>query len=102
MKEHIIEIVEMLLLAGVAAILAVVIKAKKETLLALVQSYIKRAEVAVQGSGMGAEKKKLVISWLEASGIKITDYLSKAIDNIVKHLNDTQAWAIDKEKSRND
>jgi hypothetical protein len=95
MKEHIIEIVEMLLLAGVAAILAVVIKAKKETLLALVQSYIKRAEVAVQGSGMGAEKKKLVISWLEASGIKITDYLSKAIDNIVKHLNDTQAWAID-------
>ncbi len=94
MKEHIIEIVEMLLLAGVAAILAVVIKAKKETLLALVQSYIKRAEVAVQGSGMGAEKKKLVISWLEASGIKITDYLSKAIDNIVKHLNDTDTWAL--------
>ena len=95
MKEQIIEILEMLLLAGMLAILAVVLKAKKETLLTLVQNYVKKAEEAVQGSGMGAEKKRLVIAWLETSGVKINAWLDKEIDIIVKEINDAQAWAIE-------
>lgn len=94
MKEQFFEIAEMLLLAGMLAILAVVLKAKKETLLTLVQNYVKKAEEAVQGSGMGAEKKRLVIAWLETSGVKITGYLSKAIDDVVKGLNEKKAWAL--------
>ena len=98
MKTYIIEILELIIAAGVCAILAVTLKTKKQNILALVQSYIKKAEDAVQGSGMGAEKKKLVSTWLEAAGVKVTAGLSAAIDAIVKELNDREAWALDKAK----
>lgn len=96
MKESIIELLEMLLLAGVLAIIAIVLKTEKKRILALVQDYIKKAEDAVQGSGMGAEKKKLVCAWLEAAGVKVNAWLSTAIDKIVKELNERKAWAMDK------
>lgn len=60
--------------------------------------YVKKAETAVQGSGMGAEKKKLVCAWLETAGVKVTAGLSAAIDAIVRELNDREAWALDKAK----
>ena len=98
MKTYIIELLELLIVAGVCALIAVTLKTKKQNILALVQGYIKMAEAAVQGSGMGGEKKKLVCAWLEAAGVRVNTGLSAAIDNIVKELNDREAWALDKAK----
>jgi len=92
MKEQIIEIIAWLVLAGICAILATVLTARKQAILALVQDLVQRAEKAVDGSGMGADKKKLVIAQLEAAGVRMTSWLSKAIDNIVAQLNDRDAW----------
>lgn len=92
MKEQIIEIIAWLVLAGVCAILATVLSARKQAILALVQNLVQRAEKAVDGSGMGDEKKKLVITQLEAAGVRMTAWLSKAIDNIVAELNKKDAW----------
>lgn len=102
MKDYVIELLELLIVAGVCALIAVTLKAKKQNILALVQSYIKKAETAVQGTGMGAEKKKLVCAWLEAAGVKVTAGLSAAIDNIVKELNAREAWALDKAGEKNE
>jgi len=96
MKDYIIELLELLIVAGVCALIAVTLKAKKQNILALVQSYIKKAEIAVQGTGMGAEKKKLVCAWLEAAGVRVNSWLSAAIDDIVNELNSKKAWALDK------
>jgi len=81
-----------LVLAGMCAILATVLTARKQAILALVQDLVQRAEKAVDGSGMGAEKKKLVIAQLEAAGVRMTAWLSKAIDSIVAELNKKDAW----------
>lgn len=98
MKTYIIEILELLIVAGVCALITVTLKTQKQNILTLIQSYVKKAEAAVQGSGMGTEKKKLVCAWLEAAGVKVTAGLSTAIDNIVKELNEREAWALDKAK----
>ena len=95
MKEQIIEILEMLLLAGVLAIIGIVLRDRKKAILAQVHTYVQKAENIVQGSGMGPEKKALVIAWLRASGETVNAWLDKEIDIIVKELNDAQAWAID-------
>ena len=92
MKEQIIEIIAWLVLAGICAILATILSARKQAILALVQDLVQRAEKAVDGSGMGDEKKKLVIAQLEAAGVRMTAWLSKAIDEIVAELNDRDAW----------
>ena len=94
MKEQVFEILEMLLLAGVLAIISIVLRDRKKAILAQVHTYVQKAENIVQGSGMGAEKKRLVIAWLETSGVKITGYLSKAIDDVVTGLNEKKAWAL--------
>lgn len=51
-----------------------------------------RAETAIQGSGVGAEKKWIVIAQLEAMGMEAKVWMSVAIDNIVASLNEKQAW----------
>ena len=81
-----------LVLAGICAILATALTARKQAILALVQDLVQRAEKAVDGSSMGAEKKKLVIAQLEAAGVRMTAWLSKAIDSIVAELNKKDAW----------
>jgi len=92
MKEQILEIIAWLVLAGVCAILATILSARKQAILALVADLVQRAEKAVDGSGMGDEKKKLVIAQLEAAGVRMTAWLSKAIDDIVVELNKKDAW----------
>lgn len=92
MKEQILEIIAWLVLAGICAILATVLTARKQAILALVQDLVQRAEKAVDGSGMGDDKKKLVIAQLEAAGVRMTAWLSKAIDDTVAQLNDRDAW----------
>jgi len=74
------------------AILATVLAARKQAILALIADLVQRAEQAVQGSGMGAEKKKVVIAQLEAAGVKMAAWMSTAIDEIVAQLNDRNAW----------
>jgi hypothetical protein len=92
MREQIIEIIAWLVLAGICAVLAIVLKSRKAAILALVADLVQRAEQAVQGSGMGAEKKKVVIAQLEAAGVKMAAWMSTAIDEIVAQLNDRNAW----------
>ena len=92
MKEQIYEIVATLVLAGMCAILATVLATRKQAILAMISDLVQRAEKTVEGTGMGAEKKKLVIAQLEAAGVRVTAYMSKAIDDIVAELNKRNAW----------
>lgn len=90
--ESIMEIVEFSLLAIGCFVAALLIKYNRSGILRYAAELVNAAEVAIQGSGMGAEKKALVLAQLEAAGIRINTWLSVAIDRIVEHLNDTGAW----------
>lgn len=92
MSEIIREIVFAGVLALLCAILAAVLKERKAWILAQLAELIQRAETAVEGSGMGAEKKRLVLAQIEAMGVRATAWLSAAIDEIVDQLNEKQAW----------
>lgn len=83
-----------LILAGIFAISAWLLKTRKQQILAIMADLIQKAEEAVRGSGLGQEKKALVISQLEAMGIRVTDRLDAEIDNIVAWLNEKGAWYI--------
>ncbi|NCB51325.1 MAG: hypothetical protein EOM54_05525 [Clostridia bacterium] len=91
-----------LILAGVCAIGAWLLKTRKQQILAITADLIQKAEQAVSGSGLGQEKKALVISQLEAMGIRVTDLLAKEIDNIVAWLNEKGAWYMVKAKDTAD
>ena len=92
MKEQIYEIVAALVLAGIMAVLATILSARKQAILAMISDLVQRAEKTVEGTGMGAEKKKLVVAQLEAAGVRVTAYVSRAIDDIVAELNNRKAW----------
>ena len=92
MQEQIYKIIAALVLAGIMAVLATVLSARKQAILAMIADLVQRAEKTVDGTGMGAEKKKLVIAQLEAAGVRVTAYMSRAIDDIVAELNDRNAW----------
>ena len=87
-----IEIVSTGILALGCIILALLLRDHKATVLQYAAQLVQSAEQAIQGSGMGAEKKALVLAQLEAAAIRINTWLSVAIDRIVEHLNDTGAW----------
>ena len=76
-----------ILIYGVAAlgcfILAILIKGNRQAVLQLATDLINKAESTIQGSGMGADKKALVIAQLQAAGINLV---------IVATLNKTGAW----------
>ncbi|MGE4485336.1 MAG: hypothetical protein AB7C97_09545 [Oscillospiraceae bacterium] len=84
-----------LILAGVCAIGAYTLKTRKQQILAIAAELIQKAENAIQGSGMGEEKKTLVITQLEAMGITVDTWLSGQIDSIVKYLNTKSGWLSD-------
>ena len=86
------EILFKLLCACFFGFLAWFLKTRKQYLLGLVTVLIQQAETSVQGSGLGADKKKLVIAQLDMAGVKMTAWLSMAIDDIVAELNDKKAW----------
>lgn len=85
-----------ILIYGVAAlacfILAVLVRGNRQAVLQFATDLINKAEGAIQGSGMGADKKALVIAQLQAAGIKVTAWLDHQIDAIVATLNKTGAW----------
>lgn len=68
------------------------LKNRKARILEVASQLIQKAEATVQGSGMGAEKKKFVIAQIEAMNIKVSAWLDKDIDDIVATLNEKQAW----------
>ena len=95
MMDYITDILLMLILAGLCSIGAYLLRTRKAQILATLTEIIQKVEEAVQGSGMGAQKKALVLAQLEAMGIKVEAWMSQAIDCIVKYLNDRQAWLTD-------
>lgn len=98
MLEYVQDLCLALILAGVCAIAAYLLRTKKQQILAILADLIQKAEQAVQGSKMGTEKKALVIAQLEAMGITVRDWMSRAIDEIVALLNARKAWLVDKLK----
>ena len=78
--------------ALICYMLAIVINGNRQRLLQYATDLIQKAETAVQGSGMGEEKKALVIAQLEAAGIRVNAWLEDQIDIIVASLNATGAW----------
>lgn len=92
MEEYIMKILLALILATACAILAYILKERKARILNEVSQLIQKAESVIQGSGMGAEKKRLVLAQLEVMNVKATAWLSAAIDDIVAALNERQAW----------
>lgn len=85
-----------IILYGAAAlacfILAALIKGNRQGVLQLAADLIQKAESAIQGSGLGAEKKALVVAQLESAGIRVGVWLSRQIDIIVAALNSSGAW----------
>jgi hypothetical protein len=86
------DIAAALILAGVCAIGAWLLRARRQAVLALTAELIQKAEQAISGSGLGAEKKALVIAQLEAAGVKANAWLDGEIDSIVAWLNRKSAW----------
>ena len=65
------DFVQILALAMLVYIAATSLRMYKQNLLEMVSGLVNRAEEAIQGSGMGAEKKAIVIAQLEAAGIRL-------------------------------
>lgn len=85
-----------ILFYGMGALLcfvfAICVKSNRQAVLRFASELIQKAEQAIQGSGMGADKKALVIAQLQAAGIHVGAWLDKQIDVIVASLNSTGAW----------
>ena len=73
-------------------LLATLLRNHKATVLQYAAQLLQGAEQAIQGSGMGAAKKALVIAQLRAAGIEVNSWLSANIDQIVAQLNAHGAW----------
>lgn len=86
------EIMQFAILALGCFILALLLKTNRDRILQLTTDLINKAEDAVQGSGMGEEKKAMVMAQLDAAGIKVTKWLDGQIDVIVATLNANGAW----------
>lgn len=89
---NIAEIIAMMCFALLCLVLAQLIKSNRQRILQAVERLVQEAEEAIQGSGMGAEKKAYVIDRLEAGGVKVNEWLSSQIDFVVAALNSKGAW----------
>jgi len=92
MLETIQNIVITLILALTFTLLAWLLRTRKQQILTVVANLIQEAEQAIQGSGLGTEKKTKVVAQLEAMGSTVNTWLSSQIDNIVKYLNEKSGW----------
>ena len=86
------DIIIFLAIAAACGLLAAWLKGRKKAILIKVGLLIQWAELKVKGSGMGEDKKALVIAKLQEDGIKVTKWLDKAIDETVSFLNRTSGW----------
>lgn len=94
MLEIIKDLVLLLILAGICVIGAYILKAKKQEIRKIATDLVQKAEIAITGSGMGAEKKAKVIAQLQAMGIKVDAWLDAEIDAIVAYLNAKAGWLV--------
>lgn len=94
MLEIIKDLVLLLILAGICVIGAYILKAKKQEIRKIATDLVQKAELAITGSGMGAEKKAKVIAQLQAMGIKVDAWLDTEIDAIVAYLNAKAGWLV--------
>lgn len=90
--ENIFEIVMPVLCALACLILAALLEGNRGRILQYTAQLINQVEETVQGSGMGAEKKVLVMAQLEAAGIHVNTWLATWIDETVDYLNANGAW----------
>lgn len=81
-----------LILAILCGTLGWLVKTNKQRILEYTSQLIQKAEKAVQGTKMGAERKAIVVAQLEAAGISVNSWLSSQIDAIVETLNSKGAW----------
>lgn len=86
------DIVTGLILMMLCGIFSWLLRTNKQRILTLTVDLMQKAEVVIQGSKMGAERKALVIAQLEAAGIKVNAWLSAQIDVIVAALNSKGSW----------
>lgn len=99
MAEKLEVLIMALLMAGVCGIAGYLLREKKAEILKTISDLVQKAEDAVEGSGMGEEKKKLVVAQLEAMGVTVTTWVSNAIDSVVTALNEKSAWFTKKAES---
>lgn len=90
------EIIVLMCFALLCLVLAQLVKSNRQRILQAVERLVQEAEEAIQGSGMGAEKKAYVIDRLEAGGVAVNEWLSTQIDIIVAALNSKGAWTAGK------
>lgn len=81
-----------LLVLALASFVGWFLKSKKASWLAQLTGLIQQIELSVQGSNMGAEKKRLLIQMLEAANVNVTAWMSNTIDLIVAELNKNNLW----------
>jgi len=93
--EAIKDVIIFLAIAAICGLLAAFLKSRKNKILTYTEYLIQWAETQIEGSGMGEEKKALVIARLKEDGIHITKWLDKAIDSTVAFLNKTSGWLKD-------
>ena len=86
------EIIIYIIVAIVIGAISYLWKSNRDRFVAQLVSMVQQMELAVQGSKMGAEKKRLLLQMLEVNGVKATAWISNMIDAIVKALNENQAW----------
>jgi hypothetical protein len=88
MNELLIERGLELLAVGAVAIAIYFLKNYAKTIVrAIVNAFVQQAEEKIQGSKLGAEKKKWVIAQLKAAGVKIDYKISLLIDELVAIMN---------------
>lgn len=93
---NIAEIIAMMCFALLCLVLAQLIKSNRQRILQTVERLVQEAEEAIQGSGLGSEKKAYVIDRLEAGGVKVNEWISSQIDFVVAALNSKGAWTATK------
>jgi len=81
-----------LLILALTAFAGWYLKSRKASWLAQLTGLIQQIELSVQGSNMGAEKKRLLIRMLEAANVHVTTWMSNTIDLIVEKLNEKNLW----------
>lgn len=67
----------------------------KKWLIGRINDLIQIAEVNIQGSKLGEEKKAWVIAQLKIAGIKVTASVEKLIDKLVDVMNTEKTSLID-------
>lgn len=78
--------------ALVCCVLTLVVKGNRQRVLQYTAELVQKAESAIEGSGMGEEKKALVKAQLQAAGVTVTAWLDSQIDVMVASLNSTGCW----------